>query len=1317
MSADPKKRFIDHGENQFPRDAHALWELLEFAPVSLWLEDWSRVKQTLDGWRANGIADPVAHAAADISRVEILARAFRVIDVNATSVNLYGAPDKASLIADFERHAVETICGDMRDFFLDALSAFERGEKQVGIEAWERRYDGQRIRVHISCAIAPNDKKWERAVLAIMDVTEAWQTRAALDEGRDLLSQAAGLARLAHWIRDCASGAVIQCGEEIAAITGRSPEEWSSLVGGIGIEACIAPDDRARYRATVPVAFAASASYTIEYRLWQPDGTERWVRERGAPLGQATPAEPRYICTLQDITEQRHAEAARWNAETQLYGFLENAPFAMFVKSLDRRYAYANQRTARRLGRPLEQIIGHRLEEMFSPEAAEIYRRQDDQVIATEAPVIEESRVMGPTGEIWAKLIRFPILDEAGKVRAIGGMAIDITEIKQAEQELREQHDFLRLVIDSAAAYIMVFDGASRLVTCNKAYEDFSGLPLEALCRDDGWTRTVLPEDMAAVLDALAADDATKFPNSDLTRGIRADGDIRLVQWVNAALTNADGSIKNVVCIGTDITEQERAEAALRESEARLKAFVENAPFEITIKDRQGRYVMANEHVAAVTGIPVAQLIGRRLTELKSDAASHSYASHDRAVIETDMPISRQTSATTPKGTTWAQETKFPIRDARGELTGIGSVGIDITERKQVDEALRESEARWRAFKDNAPFPIFYKGIDGRYIDINREAEKFWKHSYDEVVGRSTAEIADPGEGVKFIEHDRQVLRTGQAIAREFHTPGHAEGEWVRDLKFPIHDEQGRIIALGGIGIDITAVKRAELALQESEANLRAVVEGIVEAIVTFDESGAILSASKAAERMFGHDEAALVGHELSMLLPGLAGERGGNGATGCLAAIEAGIGKSQELEAAARNGQRLTVAFSVNELPAIGGVRRFVGTILDLTQHKALEDRLRQAQKMETIGQFTGGIAHDFNNLLAVIIGNLDLLASRAPDERARKLMDRASGAAQRGADLTQRLLAFARQQRLKPVAIDLGELVKEMIPLAERTAGATVQIKPVIVAGLWRVHVDRVQLEAALLHLIGNALDAMPDGGELVIRVANHTAEAADDIDATRLVPGRYVEIAVVDSGAGMPPEIVKRAFDPFFTTKGVGQGTGLGLSMVHGFVRQSGGDAQIISTPGSGTVVCLYLPATDRPAEVTEKSDVAVAQASRPGQRVLVVDDEPEVLTLVKELLTALGYHVDGAGSGGEALERLRRPVTYDLLLTDVRMKGGISGPQLAAQARISRPELRVLFMSGYDDAAGTASGIPQGASLLHKPFRNDDLAQGVVRALSA
>jgi len=1441
MTAGLKKVSADRDASGLPQDAHVLWELLEFAPVSLWIENWSLVKRTLEEWRATGVADPVALAAADISRLETLARAIRVIDVNATSISVYDAPDKTSLITDYESHAVKILCHEMREFFLDALNAFYGRQTHVGVEAWDTTFSGRPIRVHISCSMAPEDKNWERAVLAIKDVTEAWQARAALDASRDLLAQAASLARLAHWIRDGATGAVLHCGEEIADVTGRSAAEWTRLVEDDDVESYIAADDRAAYRDSAPPAIAAARPYTIEYRLSRRDGDERWVRERGAPLRQGGSAGLRYLCTLQDITEQRRAETARQDAEAELQGFLKHAPFAMFVKDLDRRYRYVNQQAAMRFGRPIEQVVGRRPDDVLPRETASLYREQDDRVLSMRAPVVEETRAEGPVGEIWAEHIRFPIFDEAGNVRAIGGIAIDVTErkreetarheteaqlraffenadvlmilkdaagrcqlvsrgferlygltneqvrgktvqelmprdfadsidtlegevaktgrpqieqrvlrrngrtihmtgirfpiigpdgsltgtgtvstdiseLKRAEAELREQHEFLRLVIDTAAAFIVVLDGANRLVTCNRAYEEFSGMTAEDLARDENWTKVVVPEDLGIVREALKPDNTAKFPTTDLTRSIRADGDVRTVQWVNAAFVNADGSIRNIVCIGTDITEQRRAESALRESEARLKAFIDNASFEMVLKDREGRYLMANEHVAAVLGVPLDRLLGQSITDIAANPSAPSYAEHDRAVFESGKPVSRLTSWETTDGTHWTQEIKFPIRNALGQITGIGGIGIDVTQQMRTEEALRTSEARWQAFKDNAPFPIFYKHPDGRYLDVNRQAERFWNRPHDEVIGRTTEQIAETSDKRLFAEQDREVLRIGKPVTREYHFPQDPQAEWVRDVKFPIRDAGGQIVAIGGIGIDITEAKRAQQALQQSEANLRAVVEGIVEGIVIFDETGTIRSISRAAEHMFGCRATDLTGRGLGALFPKFTGAQPGGGRAAFLGEIERWIGKSQELEAVVSNGQQLTVAFSINELPPSDNVRLFIGTILDLTPHKLLEDRLRQAQKMETIGQFTGGIAHDFNNLLAVILGNLDLLASRISEDRARTLVERASGAAQRGADLTRRLLAFARRQQLEPAPVDVAGLVQEMIPLVERTVGPEIQIKPVLADGLWRALVDRVQLEAALLNLIGNARDAMPGGGQLIIRTANYEAKTEAPEAAARLQVGRYVELAVIDSGTGMTPEVVQRAFEPFFTTKGVGRGTGLGLSMVHGFVQQSGGDVRITSRPGYGTTICLYLPATELTAVADATPGELAKSWAHSGRRILVVDDEPEVLALVKELLVGLGYLVEIAATGAEALEQLRRPDACDLLLTDVRMKGGMSGPQLAAQAKAVRADLRVLFMTGYDDVAGREGGVPKGANLLLKPFRNSDLATSVARALS-
>jgi PAS domain S-box-containing protein len=377
-----------------------------------------------------------------------------------------------------------------------------------------------------------------------------------------------------------------------------------------------------------------------------------------------------------------------------------------------------------------------------------------------------------------------------------------------------------------------------------------------------------------------------------------------------------------------------------------------------------------------------------------------------------------------------------------------------------------------------------------------------------------------------------------------------------------------------------------------------------------------------------------------------------------------------------------------------------------DITERLAAESQLRQSQKMEAIGQLTGGVAHDFNNLLTVILGNLELLDRHlaGEDRQARELADQAMKAANRGATLVRQLLSFGRRQALRPTAVDLNQLVATMLDLLRRSLGETVLIETRLAPGLEPARVDRNQLENALLNLCLNARDAMPQGGTLTIATARHRVSPA--AAPGEPLPGDYVVLAATDTGRGMPPEVQARAFEPFFTTKDVGKGSGLGLSMVYGFAKQSGGHVDLASEVGTGTTVTLYLPIAQRSPEAVA---AAVADHAVAGATVLVVEDDPDVRKMAVAMLTDLGCRVMEASDGPSALRILESPARIDLLFADVVMPGGLSGPQLARQATTLRPSLKVLFVSGYSEMAATRDGTdPLGGELLAKPFRKADLA---------
>ena len=382
-------------------------------------------------------------------------------------------------------------------------------------------------------------------------------------------------------------------------------------------------------------------------------------------------------------------------------------------------------------------------------------------------------------------------------------------------------------------------------------------------------------------------------------------------------------------------------------------------------------------------------------------------------------------------------------------------------------------------------------------------------------------------------------------------------------------------------------------------------------------------------------------------------------------------------------------------------------------------EEKLHQSQKMEALGHLTGGIAHDFNNLLTSIAGSLEMLHKRLQQGRLEDLprhVNAARESAARGASLTQRLLAFARRQSLEPRATDINDLVRSMEDLIRRTIDPGIILNVTDATGLWTTLVDPNQLELALLNLCINASDAMPAGGRLIIKTENHTLDGPR-AKALELAPGQYVSLSVCDNGTGMEPDVIEHAFDPFFTTKPVGQGTGLGLSMVYGFVRQSGGHVRIRSTPGQGTSVFLYLLRHDGAAEAAKVFEPS-REPSTLSEAVLVVDNDPGPRTQIAYLLTQLGYTALQAEDGPNALKILQSSRRVNLLITDVGLPHGMNGRQLAEAARALRPDLQVLFITSYADNTLIRQIIlPPGMHVLPKPFAPAVLAMRIQRLLNA
>lgn len=509
------------------------------------------------------------------------------------------------------------------------------------------------------------------------------------------------------------------------------------------------------------------------------------------------------------------------------------------------------------------------------------------------------------------------------------------------------------------------------------------------------------------------------------------------------------------------------------------------------------------------------------------------------------------------------------------------------------------------------------------------------------------------------------------------------------------------------------------------EGKLQAILETAATAIIAIDSRGLIESINPATEKLFGYDGSELIGRNVSLLMPEPYRSQHDTFIKSFLrTGYKKIIGIGREVSGQRKDGTTFPIHLAVSEFEADGRTY-FTGIIHDLSDRKHVEEALRESerrlalsQKMEAVGQLTGGIAHDFNNLLLVITGNLELLEAKIDREDLRALLKEAQDAAELGSRLTDQLLTFARRRYLEPQLIGLNDLVIGVADLLRRTLGEHVSLSTVLAPRLWKTRADPGQTQSAVVNLAVNARDAMPKGGKLVVETRNVTLDPDHAGADPNLTPGDYVQVSVSDTGTGMPPEVRDRAFEPFFTTKAKGHGTGLGLAMVYGFVKQSGGHATIYSETGVGTTVNLYLPRADADGIEPGPQDDDRPVEPVDGEVVLVVEDDQRVRALTVSRLKLLGYSVLEACDGPTALEILGGHAHIDLLFTDLVMPGGLSGRDIVERARQVHPRIKVLLSSGYaeeliqgDERTGATFRV------LRKPYRQAELARVLREILTA
>ena len=897
----------------------------------------------------------------------------------------------------------------------------------------------------------------------------------------------------------------------------------------------------------------------------------------------------------------------------------------------------------------------------------------------------------------------------------------------------------IRTVADALPVLISYVDAGQRYRYNNKAYESWFacrrgllyGLTMAEALGEEAYG--VLRPFVEAALagERVGGEVPLAYP----------DGVARHIQLEYVPSHGTAGSIAGFYSLVRDISESKRVEVALRESEARFRSMADSAPSPVWVTGEQG-VEFVNRTLAEFAGCPPEQLLGLGWTSLihPDDLAmiveSRKAAWAGEAVDTFDARFRRHDGEWR-----WFHASVKPRFDADGRRLGFVGMAADITDAKRAETELRESEARFRAMADCAPSPVWVTNADGI---------EFVNQAYVEAAGRSAEEVIG-GFWMKMIHPDdlpitlakrAEAWETGTAYGYEARFQ-RADGEWRwMDVSCrPRFDVAGTLVGYVGLAVDVTEQKRAEAELRESEARFRLMADSAPAPVWVTDESG-IEFANRGLAEFTGLSVEALRGETWMRLahpddIEEVLRRRDHAWQEQSAYAFEARFRR--------HDGEWRWLRCTCKPRESEDGFRGYVGLAIDITEarqaeqelrdlnaslearieaaiseRERVEEALRQAQKMEAVGQLTGGIAHDFNNLLTVIGGNLDLAARRlgaSADPRVVAAIASAMNGADRAATLTQRLLAFSRRQPLAPKPTDPNALLAGMSDLLHRTLGERVEVETRLAAGLARIEVDPHQLESAILNLAVNGRDAMPDGGRLVIETgAARVHDGEKGADGEPIAPGAYIRLSVADTGSGMNDETLRRAVEPFFTTKEVGKGTGLGLSMVYGFVRQSGGQLRIESTEGRGTAVHIYLPRLG--AEFLEEGQVEAAPAPRGAgdEVILVCEDDEDVRAYTVELLAELGYRVVEAEDGATTLRWLEDPATrIDLLFTDVVLPGAMSGADLAAAARALRPGLKVLYTTGYArDAIVHEGRLDAGIELIAKPFAFAELAVRV-RAL--
>jgi len=910
----------------------------------------------------------------------------------------------------------------------------------------------------------------------------------------------------------------------------------------------------------------------------------------------------------------------------------------------------------------------------------------------------QEIHIRAKSGQVGVIQISVELIELHGK-KCLLTVGQDITERKRAEEQLRQAQARTESILDSVADVHILFDRQWRFLYVNGAAERAIGLPRDQILGRTLWE--IYPD--------IAGTEVEREYHRAMDERVPVAFDFYYsttqTWWENRFYPAPEG----LAVFATDITQRKQAEEARRRTEELFQAAFAQASVGFAITDTKGQFVKVNEAYSRITGYSAEELyaMDRRTLTYKEDLPSSSewvrrlLAGEIRSVVYEKRYVKKSGELL------WVQMSVSAMRDEGGAVSGLVGLAEDINERKKAEARLQEYEKAVEGVEEM----ILVVDREYRYLLANRAYLKHRGQKRKEVVGRLMPEVVGKDVFERTIRNKLDASFEGKIVKYEKKFKYRGIGE--RDLfvsYFPIEGPHG-IDRVACILQDITERKRAE-------AKFQALLEAAPDAMVIVNRDGTIVLVNVQTERLFGYKREELLGQPVDLLVPEhLRGAHAKHRQGFFSHPRTRPMGAGLDLFGLRRDGSQFPIEISLSPLETEDGVLVF-GAIRDVTDRKVLEEQLRRAQKMESIGQLAGGIAHDFNNLLTVILGQSDqLLRNTEPADPRHSRLREIREAAERARWVTAQLLIFGRRQAMEFQVINPNELVQGLRLLFERLIDEDILLITDLSPTLGRVKADPGLLQQALMNLVVNAGDAMPSGGTLTIKTADVEVDAADASLHPGAATGSYVVVSVGDDGVGMPADVLQRIFEPFFTTKGPDKGTGLGLAMVHSIVAQSGGYVTVRSEPDHGSTFSLFLPRVldAAPTAVVETNEGEIPTGS---ETCLVVEDAGKVRALTSEYLESGGYRVLQAADGQQALAVARsHEGPIHLLVTDVVMPG-MSGPELAGSLAKAHPEMKVLLVSGHANETALRHGVMDPtASLLTKPFTQDVLLRKVREVLDS